>query len=207
MTALIGYLAYKQKDDYRTQLGDLIASAKKTVKDPEFLRSVNRSEEYYTYINNPFPDDVLNTTWVKDFASGKEITLREMLLQYKGKPIYIDFWASWCGGCLMDIGDSKEIKKLFADSGVEYIYLSLDQKEQNWKKSAVKEDITVNQFLLKGAEASPLYKYLKIQLIPQYIFLTNKHKINTTQAPRPIPVFKGKIEEMIDSAKEKVVFF
>ena len=68
---------------------------------------------------------------------GKEIRLSDLLA--KNKLVLIDFWASWCGACRATMPHLKDIYPEYKKKGVEFFSVSLDDKEENWKK-AFKEE-------------------------------------------------------------------
>jgi len=68
-----------------------------------------------------------------DFAlidlSGNEITLADL----KGKVIFLNFWATWCGPCRHEIPDFIEFYSQYKDKGLEIIGISVDQSERKVK--------------------------------------------------------------------------
>ena len=68
---------------------------------------------------------------------GKEIRLSDLLA--KNKLVLIDFWASWCGACRATMPHLKDIYQEYKKKGVEFFSVSLDDKEEDWKK-AFKEE-------------------------------------------------------------------
>ncbi len=53
---------------------------------------------------------------------GTPITLE----QYKGKVVYIDFWASWCGPCRKSFPWMNAMHAKYASQGLEIIAINLD---------------------------------------------------------------------------------
>lgn len=49
--------------------------------------------------------------------------------EFSGKPIVINFWATWCGPCRMEIPTLKELYKEYHSQGVEIIGISMDQQQ------------------------------------------------------------------------------
>jgi peroxiredoxin len=52
------------------------------------------------------------------------------LSEYKGKVILLDFWATWCTGCKVEIPWYMEFAKKYQDSGLAVIGVSMDK--QGW---------------------------------------------------------------------------
>lgn len=48
------------------------------------------------------------------------------LLEHKGKLIYLDFWASWCGPCRQSFPFLQEIRNKYADQGFEVVAVNVD---------------------------------------------------------------------------------
>ncbi len=61
---------------------------------------------------------------------------------YRGQYIYIDFWASWCQPCLMQMPNIKQAAQMFADDLRVYL-VSIDKSGKEWW-SAVKEHDLLN---------------------------------------------------------------
>jgi len=50
--------------------------------------------------------------------------------QLKGKVVYLDFWASWCGPCRESFPWMEEMHKKYAAQGLEIIAVNLDQEPE-----------------------------------------------------------------------------
>ena len=53
------------------------------------------------------------------------------LSDYRGKVVLLDFWATWCGGCKLELPWFVEFADAFRDRGFAVIGVSLD--EEGWK--------------------------------------------------------------------------
>ncbi len=61
----------------------------------------------------------LNLPGLKDAVS---------LAQFKGKVVYVDFWASWCGPCKQSFPFMNELKAKYGAQGFEVLAVNLDAK-------------------------------------------------------------------------------
>lgn len=74
-----------------------------------------------------------------DFAvtdlDGKSLALT----QFKGKVLFLNFWASWCPPCRAEIPDFVDVYREFGPKGLAIIGVSLDTKERSAIVSFVKD--------------------------------------------------------------------
>lgn len=56
------------------------------------------------------------------------------LSNYKGKVVYLDFWASWCGPCKKTFPWMNEMQKKYGKDGFEIVAINLDKKKDDADK-------------------------------------------------------------------------
>jgi len=101
--------------------------------------------------------------------------------------LYIDVWASYCGPCLKEVPFFEGLKHEFAGLNIEFISISLDRKEGDWKKCIQKYGMTGNQLIAKNDWSSDFARnyYINSFEIPYYLLISPDGKIVKIQAPKP----------------------
>ncbi len=102
--------------------------------------------------------------------NGNEISLSD----FRGKYVFIDFWAAWCNPCRVENPVLKEVYERFGGKDFEIISISLDETEEAWKK-AVKED-GLNWVLLHDTLNIAAQTYM-VQSIPNTWLLDKEGNI------------------------------
>jgi peroxiredoxin len=66
-----------------------------------------------------------------DFTLADSKDARIKLSNYRGRVVLLDFWATWCGGCKVEIPWYIEFQKKYKDSGLSVVGVSVD--DDGWK--------------------------------------------------------------------------
>lgn len=115
--------------------------------------------------------------------NGKDVTLKD----FSGKVIYMDFWASWCAPCRYEMknGSPKLHEKFKENKDVVFLYISVDDKEANWKKAIADDKIEGIHLLSAGGMKSAVANAFNIHGVPRYIIIGKDGKIFDADASRP----------------------
>ncbi len=118
--------------------------------------------------------------------TGNILSLAEVIEKHRGKVIYMDMWASWCGPCRKEMPASRRLKVGLDSDEIIFMNISSDRNESEWKR-AVKEyglgDIGEN-YRIVSAE-SKFLKEIKFRYIPRYLVFDTDGRLVNPDAPRP----------------------
>ncbi|MGB6132967.1 MAG: TlpA disulfide reductase family protein [Acidobacteriaceae bacterium] len=91
----------------------------------------------------------LNGTQASNFTlqdlSGKEVSLSS----YKGKPLVVDFWATWCGPCQIEIPWLEKLQDQYASQGLTIIGISADDLDKDDPAKLFTEKREISDFATK----------------------------------------------------------
>ncbi len=105
----------------------------------------------------------------------------------KGKYVYIDVWATWCGPCIGEIPSLKKVEKQYHDKNIEFVSISIDTEKayETWKKMVVDKELGGVQLIADNAWKSKFVTDYAIDGIPRFILIDTEGNIVNADAPRP----------------------
>ncbi|HUS19598.1 MAG TPA: TlpA disulfide reductase family protein, partial [Terriglobales bacterium] len=97
------------------------------------------------------------------------------LSDYKGRPVLVNFWATWCGPCKIEMPWFIDLKKKYESQGFEIIGIAMEDTENEKIAEFVKE-MGVNYVILKGKNAVA-DAYGDVQGLPTSFYIDREGKI------------------------------
>ncbi|RNA60500.1 TlpA family protein disulfide reductase [Chryseobacterium nematophagum] len=129
-------------------------------------------------------------------VDGKAYTLTD----FKGKILYIDIWATWCGPCKGEIPHLKALEKSFEGKDIAFVSISLDSDKdiEKWKTFVKKNKLGGIQLHADGDFNSKIATEYQINAIPRFILIGKDGKIINSDAERPTD--EKKIKQVLEKA-------
>jgi len=126
----------------------------------------------------------------ENFKGGKT-SLKDL----KGKYVYVDVWATWCGPCKAEIPSLKKVEKAYHGKNIEFVSISIDddrshggsweKANEDWKKMVADKELEgIQLFAPKGWQSDFVQGYM-IKGIPRFILIDPNGNIVDASAPRP----------------------
>lgn len=121
----------------------------------------------------PSPDFAFND------INGKIVTLKSL----KGKYVYIDVWATWCGPCCKEIPYLEQLIEKYMHEDICFVSISVDKNQKAWRDMVIKRGMKGIQ--LNVGDNKEFEKNYMITLIPRFILLDKQGNIINAKMSRP----------------------
>lgn len=106
----------------------------------------------------------------------------------RGKVVYMDVWASWCGPCRQQFPFAKTLKEGFSKKELKdivFLYISIDNTEEAWRKALESLGIEGLHGFSPGGWNAPVTSEFGISSIPRYLIFDRQGNLVRPNAPRP----------------------
>lgn len=155
-------------------------------------------QEYISSTNNPklkeslttIYNDIIETQPRKaspQFDYENQRGGKTSLESLKGKYVYIDVWATWCGPCIKEIPSLQKIEEHYKDKNIVFVSISIDaiKDHDKWSKFVTEKKLGGIQLLADKESNSEFMQGYGITEIPRFILIDPNGNIVNSQAPRP----------------------
>jgi len=159
-----------------------------------------KAKEYYETFLEEQPDEeyitILSSIYetTKKLLPGNPAPVFELtdlndetvsLEDFRGKVVYLDFWASWCGPCMREVPYAKELKSRFKDEeDLVFVYISLDDDLEAWRNTIEAQKME-GVHLKTGGWDHDVPKSYNVKGVPSYFIIDRNGNIFDNRAKRP----------------------
>ncbi len=141
----------------------------------EYVAMLDRELEFRLAFmpGRPAPDFTLPD------LQGKPVTLSQL----KGRPVYIDIWATNCAPCVQELKtQTAKLQARFGDS-VTYLYVSFDASEKAWRRFIEVNGVRGVHLREAAGFSSALAQRYRTSALPHHILLDANGRIVSADAP------------------------
>lgn len=150
--------------------------------------------QYHTQIS---ANKKLNNSQAPNFDYENHAGGKTSLESLKGKYVYIDVWATWCGPCRAEIPSLKVLEESLHGKNIEFVSISVDvQKDyEKWQNFVKEKSLGGTQLYADNNWNSDFIKAFGINSIPRFILIDPTGKVVDADALRPS---NPKLKEQLD---------
>ena len=155
---------------YKTRYKEIIKKPEYLIKFEESISTVDKTKE-----------GAIAPSWNYADINGKMVSSESL----RGKVIYIDVWATWCGPCEVEIPHLKKMENELHTEDIAFVSISVDTNKKAWEAMVREKKLGGYQLFAKEAWESDIVKDYAISGIPRFIIIDKEGKIVEANASRP----------------------
>jgi thiol-disulfide isomerase/thioredoxin len=161
----------------------------------EIETNLQRLQQYYAQIS---ANKKMNIAKAPNFDYENHKGGKTSLESLKGKYVYIDVWATWCGPCRAEIPSLKKIEEKFHNKNIEFVSISVDvdKDHDKWKTFVTDKALGGTQLFADKNWLSDFIKAFNINSIPRFILIDPSGNVVDADAARPSD---PKLEQQLSS--------
>ncbi len=144
-------LVDKTAPDIRATLLDMNDKLKQTIEE-------NKKKSGYT----------VNRVNIADVPA--EELFNAIITPYRGKVVFVDFWATWCGPCKAAMKQSEPVKKDFAGKEIVFLYLAGENSPKGTWEQMI-PDIKGEHYRVTDAQWNFICKKFGVNGVPSYMII------------------------------------
>jgi thiol-disulfide isomerase/thioredoxin len=107
---------------------------------------------------------------INDYLFSENKLISGIIDKNKGKPIYVDIWATWCGGCRAEFPKYKEIINQYGNK-VKFVFLCVESPEKTYMSVLNSLDFDAEHYFLSSEQYEELKANYKVSSLPHYVFI------------------------------------
>ena len=140
--------------------------------------------KYYVQVS---ANKKLNNSKAPNFDYENHAGGKTTLESLKGKYVYIDVWATWCGPCRAELPSLKSVEEKYKGKNIEFVSISVDVEKDHdkWKNFVKDKELGGTQLIADKNWLSDFIKSFSINSIPRFILIDPKGNVVDADAARP----------------------
>ena len=111
--------------------------------------------------------------------NGKPVSLKSL----KGKYVYIDVWATWCGPCNAEIPHLKKLEEEFEGRNICFVSISCDDSQKAWERFVQAKQLGGIQLHMGGDKS--FMEAIRCKGIPRFLLIDQDGKFLNANMSRP----------------------
>ncbi|PKR81702.1 hypothetical protein CW751_04025 [Brumimicrobium salinarum] len=143
-------------------------------------KSTCQNQDYLAFIDNKFKR-------IKQLTYGKkapDFLLESLdgdtvsLTSFKGKVVFIDFWATWCSPCISAIPKMEVLVEQFKhEKEIIILFINVEDSKSKWKKYLEENEIKGLHLYANKQKSKELFEKFSFSGIPHYVLIGKDGKI------------------------------
>jgi thiol-disulfide isomerase/thioredoxin len=175
---VVAHLAASQKTgaglaDFEEKYGKHLATEAQKDRMRSMKSALNVVKDNEVAMDFRFPDE-----------TGKPVALSD----FRGKLVYIDVWATWCGPCKKELPHLKKLEEeLGGNADIVFLSVATDPEkdEEKWRRYIKANEMKGVQLFAGSRAKKDLMDPYKIAGIPRFLLVGKDGKLIAADAPRP----------------------
>lgn len=174
--------------------------------DPKFTEGQTKNVEMNLmglkqYYDKSKANKKLNNTDAPPFDYENHAGGKTKLEDLKGKYVYIDVWATWCGPCRAEIPSLKKIEEKYHGKNIAFVSISVDvaKDHEKWQNFVKDKELGGIQLFADNNWNSDFIKAFAINSIPRFILIDPTGKVVDADVMRPSnPELQVKLDKLLN---------
>jgi len=118
-------------------------------------------------------------------SNGGDSLLIDIMSKYKGKVVYLDFWATWCPPCKSEMPHSLKLEHELKDKDIEFVYICVNSPEKDRLAYLTKNKFLGDHYTATYNQYSYFRQRFRFAGVPHYMIINQNGMVVDRTAEDP----------------------